>query len=155
MMLGNGPPPTRTIGVENVAVSLAAQIVPPCFVRKAHSYSALPLLFVMRPWLRERRDCAMSGFPLRNTPMKNIAILTLFLLGTALSYPAAACDWNRQANATPIVVTDCSNGNCTNEQSATDEAASTQSATQQPAACTGAGCEQADAATVQVAAGSK
>jgi hypothetical protein len=29
MMLGNGPPPTRTIGVENVAVSLAAQIVPP------------------------------------------------------------------------------------------------------------------------------
>jgi hypothetical protein len=85
--------------------------------------------------------------------MKNIAILTVFLLGTALSYPAAACDWNRQANATPVVVADCSSGNCANEQSATNEATSTQSATQQPAGCTGAGCEQTDAAAVQVATG--
>jgi hypothetical protein len=54
--------------------------------------------------------------------MKNLALLTAVLLGSALTQ-AAACDWDRNASAENRTVVACSGGNCVGQPATQQEPA--------------------------------
>ncbi len=65
--------------------------------------------------------------------MNKIIVFAALMLGTAVAVTqqAVACDWQREANATPaIVAEDCRSANCVTEQPTTSEP--TQPTTQEP-----------------------
>ncbi len=62
--------------------------------------------------------------------MNKLVILVAVTLGTAVTQEALACDWQREANATPVTIADCSGQSCMTEQPTTGEP--TQPTTQEP-----------------------
>ncbi len=63
--------------------------------------------------------------------MNKIIVFAALMLGTAVTQQAVACDWQREANATPVVVANgCGGANCVTEQPTTSEP--TQPTTQEP-----------------------
>ncbi len=64
--------------------------------------------------------------------MNKIIVFAALMLGTAVTQQAVACDWQREANATPVIVADggCGSANCMTEQPTTSEP--TQPTTQEP-----------------------
>ncbi len=56
--------------------------------------------------------------------MNKIIVFAALMLGTAATQQAVACDWQREANATPVIVANgCTGANCVTEQPATSEPA--------------------------------
>ncbi len=63
--------------------------------------------------------------------MNQIIVFAALMLGTAVTQQAVACDWQGEANATPVIVADgCGSANCVTEQPTTSEP--TQPTTQEP-----------------------
>jgi hypothetical protein len=52
----------------------------------------------------------------------SLVIFVALTLGTAVTQQAIACDWQREANYTPVIVADCTTANCAIEQPTTGEA---------------------------------
>jgi hypothetical protein len=67
--------------------------------------------------------------------MRTIALLAALALGTALTQQAFACDWNKEARSSPVVVAECSSGNCATEQPSDETVIR-----QDPAECSSQNC---------------
>jgi len=63
--------------------------------------------------------------------MNKLIILAALALGTAVTQQAIACDFQREANTTPVIVAEgCGGANCVTEQPTTSEP--TRPTTQEP-----------------------
>ena len=78
--------------------------------------------------------------------MRTFALLAALALGTALTQQAVACDWNKEANSTPVIVADsCGNTGCATEQPTNEPVIR-----QEPAECTTNNCATPEPAALKV-----